>query len=559
MVSGRDSPLTLTLSLLRGEGTGRDLQSVRAACRLPRIHSGQEGASMATCAITDVALVLNPRDDVAIAKKEIVTGTVLEDAGARIEVRQDIRPGHKVARHARRTGEEVRRYGQVIGFATADIAMGDHVHTQNLAVGDLHREYEIGTDVRPVDFYPPDQMRYFDGYLREDGRVGTRNYVAIISGVNCSASVSQFVKDMFRDVTRDHPNIDGVLAITHKSGCGTELFGEDHMALQRVLAGYAKHPNVAAYILVGLGCEVNQAAVMVDKQRMAAPGHPERKPMVINIQEAGGIRKTVDRAAAEVAKLLPIANTAQRSKQPVSEIMLATNCGGSDSNSGITANPALGWAVDELVRYGGTGVLAETPEIYGAEHLLIRRAVSEAVAKKLIDRYKWWEWYCRGIERMDNNPAPGNKAGGITTVFEKSLGGVTKGGTTPMRDVFLYGEPISTRGFVFMDTPGHDPVSITGLVAGGCNMICFTTGRGSVFGCKPVPSIKLATNSLMYRHMQEDMDINCGVILEGTPLAEVGRQIFEEIIAVASGKKSRSELSGVGEEEFAPWIIGPVM
>src|SRR5216684_4276920 len=462
---------------------------------------------MATFAITDVAIVLNPADDVAIVKKEIPAGSVLEDAGGRIEVRQDIRPGHKVARRARRTGEEVRRYGQVIGFATADIAVGDHVHTQNLAVGDLHQQYEIGTDVRPVDFYPADKMRYFDGYKREDGRVGTRNYVAIISGVNCSASVSQFVKDKFRDVSRDYPNIDGVLAVTHKSGCGTELFGEDHMALQRVLAGYAKHPNVAA----------------------------------------------------EVAKLLPMANAAKRSKQPISEIMLATNCGGSDSNSGITANPALGWAVDELVRYGGTGVLAETPEIYGAEHLLIRRAINEGVAKKLIDRYKWWEWYCRGIERMDNNPAPGNKAGGITTVFEKSLGGVTKGGTTPMMDVFLYGEPITTRGFVFMDTPGHDPVSITGLVAGGCNVICFTTGRGSVFGCKPVPSIKLATNSLMYRHMQEDMDINCGVILEGTPLPVVGRQIFEEVVAVASGKKSKSELSGVGEEEFAPWMIGPVL
>jgi altronate hydrolase len=514
---------------------------------------------MATFAITDVAIVLNPADDVAIAKKEIPAGSVLEDAGGRIEVRQDIRPGHKVARHAKNTGQNVRRYGQVIGFATADIAVGDHVHTQNLAVGDLHQEYEIGTDVRPVDFYPAEKMRYFDGYKREDGRVGTRNYVAIISGVNCSASVSQFVKDKFRDVSKDYPNIDGVLAVTHKSGCGTELFGEDHMALQRVLAGYAKHPNVAAYILIGLGCEVNQAAVMVDKQRMAVPGHPERKPMVINIQEAGGIKKTVEKAAAEVAKLLPVANAAKRSKQPVSEITLATNCGGSDSNSGITANPALGWAVDELVRYGGTGVLAETPEIYGAEHLLIRRAASEAVAKKLIDRYKWWEWYCRGIERMDNNPAPGNKAGGITTVFEKSLGGVTKGGTTPMNDVFLYGEPITTRGFVFMDTPGHDPVSITGLVAGGCNLICFTTGRGSVFGCKPVPSIKLATNSLMYRHMQEDMDINCGVILEGTPLPKVGEQIFEEIVAVASGKRSKSELSGVGEEEFAPWNIGPVM
>jgi altronate hydrolase len=514
---------------------------------------------MASHAITDVAIILKPEDDVAIAKREIPAGTVLEDAGARIEAGQDIRPGHKIARRARRRGEPVRRYGQVIGFATRDIAVGDHVHTQNLGVGALQREYEVGADVTPVDYYPPERMRFFDGYKREDGRVGTRNYVAIISGVNCSASVSQFVKDKFRDVQKEYPHIDGVLAITHKSGCGTKLFGEDHVALQRVLAGYAKHPNVAAYILIGLGCEVNQAAVMVDKQRMAVPGHPERRPFVVNIQEAGGIRKTVERAAAEVRRLLPVANEARRTKQPISELVLATNCGGSDGNSGITANPALGWAVDELVRYGGTGVLAETPEIYGAEHLLIRRAVSEAVAKKLIDRYAWWEWYCRGIDAMDNNPAPGNKAGGITTVFEKSLGGVTKGGTTPMTDVFLYGEPITTRGFVFMDTPGHDPVSITGLVAGGANIICFTTGRGSVFGCKPVPSIKLATNSLVYRHMEEDMDINCGMILEGTPLPDVGRQIFEEVIAVASGRRSKSELSGVGEEEFAPWIIGPVM
>jgi altronate hydrolase len=510
--------------------------------------------------LTDRAIVLKPEDDVAVAKAPLDQGMVFDDEGTRLEPRQDIKPGHKVARRAVRRGEPVRRYGQVIGFATRDIAPGDHVHTHNLDIGELSADrYEVGVDVRPVDFYPRERMRYFDGYAREDGRVGTRNYVAIISGVNCSASVSQFVKEKFRDVQRDYANIDGVLAITHKSGCGTKLFGEDHLALQRVLAGYAKHPNVAAYILIGLGCEVNQAAVMVERQKMSVPGHPERKPFLVNIQEAGGIRKTVERAAAEVARLLPIANDVRRTKQAVSEICLATNCGGSDANSGMTANPALGWAVDELVRYGGTGVLAETPEIYGAEHLLIRRAINEGVAKKLLDRYKWWEWYCRGIEAMDNNPAPGNKAGGITTVFEKSLGGVTKGGTTPMMDVFQYGEPITTRGFVFMDTPGHDPVSITGLVAGGCNLICFTTGRGSVFGCKPVPSIKLATNSLMYRHMEEDMDINCGVILEGTPLPVVGRQIFEEIIAAASGKRTKSELSGVGEEEFAPWIIGPVM
>ncbi len=306
---------------------------------------------MPTFALTERAIVLRPEDDVAVAKAELPSGTVLEDDGARIVVGQDIRPGHKVARKAVPAGGPVRRYGQVIGFASRDIAVGDHVHSHNLGIGELSADrYEIGVDVRTVEMYPPDRMRYFDGYAREDGRVGTRNYVAIISGVNCSASVSQFVKDKFRDVQRDYPNVDGVLAITHKSGCGTKLFGEDHMALQRVLAGYAKHPNVAAYILVGLGCETNQAAVMVERQRMAVPGHPERKPFLVNIQEAGGIRKTVERAAAEVAKLLPHADAARRSKQPISEIVLATNCGGSDGNSGITANPALGWAVDDWRR-----------------------------------------------------------------------------------------------------------------------------------------------------------------------------------------------------------------
>ncbi len=508
---------------------------------------------MATFDVREKAIVLHPEDDVVIAKAPIPAGTVLEDGPERITVRGDIRPGHKVARRARALGQAVRRYGQVIGFATEPIAQGDHVHTHNLAVGELQREYEVGTDVRPVDYYPPEQMRYFDGFPRGDGRVGTRNYVAVISTVNCSASVCQFIRERFRDVQKDYPSVDGVIAITHKSGCGTKLFGEDHEALMRVLAGYARHPNVGAYVLIGLGCEVNQTLPLMDR-------HGLGRPPVLSIQESGGIRKTIEAGVRAVEQLLPVANAARRTRQPVSELILATNCGGSDGNSGITANPALGWAVDELVRYGGTGVLAETSEIYGAEHLLIRRAVSEGVAKRLIDRFKWWEYYCRVLgAEMDNNPAPGNKAGGLTTVFEKSLGGVTKGGTTPLQDVFLYAEPITTRGFVFMDTPGHDPVSVTGLVAGGANIVCFTTGRGSVFGCRPAPSLKLATNSLVYRNMEEDMDINCGVILEGTPLAAVGRQIFEEVIAVASGKKTKSEQAGVGEEEFAPWIIGPVL
>jgi altronate hydrolase len=514
---------------------------------------------MACVALGEVAVVLHPEDDVAIARVGLAAGDVLADAGTRLTVRADVRAGHKVARRAVAEGGAVRRYGQVIGFATRAIEPGDHVHTHNLAFRPLSHEYEVGADVRPVERHPPEAMRFFDGYSRADGRVGTRNYVAVVSTVNCSASVSGLVRQRFSDAARDYPHVDGVIAITHKSGCAMEEGGEDHRALQRVLAGYARHPNVAAYVVVGLGCEVNQARVMVERQGLALPLAPDGRPPIVTIQESGGTRRAVERVVEEVARLLPRANEARRTRQPVSEITLATNCGGSDGNSGITANPALGWAVDELVRYGGTGVLAETPETYGAEHLLVRRAVSEEVARKLLDRYRWWEWYCRGIEKMDANPAPGNKEGGITTVLEKSLGGIAKGGTTPLRDVFLYGEPIRTRGFVFMDTPGHDPVSITGLVAGGCNVIGFTTGRGSVFGCKPVPSIKLATNSALYRHMEEDMDIDCGVVLDGVPLETVGRAIFEEIVAVASGKRTKSERAGVGEEEFAPWTIGPVM
>ena len=446
----------------------------------------------------------------------------------------------------------MRRYGQVIGFATADIAVGDHVHTQNLAVGDLHREYEVGTDVRPVNFYPPDQMRYFDGYLREDGRVGTRNYVAIISGVNCSASVSQFVKDKFRDVSKDYPNIDGVLAVTHKSGCGTELFGEDHMALQRVLAGYAKHPNVAAYILIGLGCEVNQAAVMVDKQRMAAPGHPERKPLVINIQEAGGIKKTVEKAAAEVAKLLPLANAAKRSKQPVSEITARHQLRRLRQRlrHHRQSRPGLGGGrARALRRHGGAR---------GDARDLRRRAPPDPPrgerggGQEAHRSLQVVGMVLPGHRAHGQQPRPRQQGGrhhhGLREVAGRRHQGRhhSHDGRVPLRRADHHAR-LRLHGH-----PGHDPVSITGLVAGGCNLICFTTGRGSVFGCKPVPSIKLATNSLMYRHMQEDMDINCGVILEGTPLPEVGRQIFEEIVAVASGKQSKSELSGVGEEEFAP-------
>jgi altronate hydrolase len=505
-------------------------------------------------------ILIHGADDVLIAKRDLAAGTVVRASGAEIVLLQDVPAGHKVARRAVPQGSPIRRYGEIIGVTRATIAAGELVHVHNLDLENIGTQYEPCTAVPKVDFYPPEQMRYFDGYRRPDGRVGTRNYVALISTVNCSASVTQFARERFRDVQRDFPGIDGVIALTHKSGCGQVLGGEDHRALERVLAGYARHPNVAAYVVIGLGCEVNQAPALVERHKLSLLADPRERPVVITIQESGGVRKAVDAAISAVARLLPRANEARRTRQPVSELVLATNCGGSDGNSGITANPALGFAVDELVRYGGTGILAETTEIDGAEHVLIRRANTEGVAEKLIRRIGWWKRHlaAHGANTSDN-PAPGNKAGGLTTVFEKSLGGLAKGGTTPLMDVFEYAEAVTTRGFVFMDTPGHDPVSVTGLVAGGANVICFTTGRGSVLGCKPTPSLKLATNTRLFQRMEDDMDIDCGVVLDGVSIEEMGSRIFEEVISVASGKKSKSELSGVGEEEFAPWMMGPVL
>jgi altronate hydrolase len=506
------------------------------------------------------AILLHPSDDVVVAKENIEAGATIQFTGAALQVRQAIRAGHKIARRRLADGSPVRRYGQIIGYATATIEVGDHVHVHNLEVGHSTRSYEPGADARPVEFYPPEQRRFFDGFARSDGRVGTRNYVAIVSTVNCSASVSQFARERFADIRRDFPNVDGVIALTHGSGCGQVLDGEDHRLLERVLAGYARHPNVAAYVVVGLGCEVNQAPAMIERHKLSLANFDDQSPPVITIQQAGGVRQAIEATGAAVSRLLPRANEAHRTKQPVSSLVVATNCGGSDGNSGITANPALGWAIDELVRHGGTGVLAETTEIYGAEHLLVRRARNDAVARKLLARVEWWKGHlaAHGAE-MNNNPAPGNKAGGLTTVIEKSLGGIAKGGTTPLNEVFEYAEPITSKGFVYMDTPGHDPVSITGLVAGGANVVCFTTGLGSVFGCKPAPSLKLASNSALYRRMPDDMDIDCGVILEGESVASVGRRIFEAIVQVASGHQTKSECNGVGEAEFVPWMIGPVL
>ena len=503
-------------------------------------------------------LRLHPLDDVVIAKEPLQAGTVVDTEAGPVPLARDVAAGHKIAYRGRAPGEPVLRYGQVIGVATTAIAPGEHVHIHNLEWAEIPRDYQLGAAAAPLPPVDPASVPRFEGYLRPDGRVGTRNYLAVVSTVNCSASVTRFVKERFRDASRDHPSVDGVIALTHRGGCGHVAGGEDQVLLERVLAGYATHPNVAAFVLIGLGCEVIQPTLLVEHHSLARRG--EGAPPVVVIQEAGGVRKAVEAAVAEVARLLPRAAAARRTPQPISRLVLGTNCGGSDGYSGITANPALGWAVDELIRQGGSAVLGETPEIYGAEQLLVRRAVSRAVAEKLLERIAWWRQHLKSRNAdVDHNPSPGNVAGGITTVLEKSLGGVAKGGTAPLVDVVGYGERVDAPGLVFMDTPGFDPVSVTGIVAGGANLLAFTTGRGSVFGCKPVPSLKLASNSSLFRRMEEDMDLDCGVILAGTSIEETGRRILDELILVASGKQTKSELAGLGEEEFDPWMPGPTL
>lgn len=515
---------------------------------------------MSAVPLEQLALRLHPDDSVAVARGRLPAGTVLKEGGAVLTVRQDIPAGHKVALAAVPPGQPVRKYGQIIGFATTDIRPGDHVHTHNLAVRPVDRDYQFGVDYRPWPLYPPEQMRYFQGYARPDGRVGTRNYVAVISSVNCSASVARYVAEAFRgpDLQRDFPQVDGVVAFTHKTGCGLQPT-EPLKLLQRVLAGLVRHPNVGASLLIGLGCEVAQIHELVrayglDQVPAGVPG-----PVCLSIQQLGGVRATVQAGIAAVRRLLPVVNAARRSPQPVSKLVLAENCGGSDAYSGITANPALGVASDELVRFGGTSVLAETPEIYGAEHLLIRRAASRQVGEQLVSLIHWWEEHVRLHQAsIDNNPSVGNKAGGLTTIYEKSLGAVAKAGQAPLMAVYRYAEPVTGPGLCFMDTPGLDPVSMTGLVAGGCTIAVFTTGRGSVFGCKPTPCIKVASNTAVFEHMRPDMDLNAGTILDGTEtVQQVGRRIFELILAVASGQRTQSELAGLGDEEFAPWILGP--
>jgi len=506
--------------------------------------------------LSAAAIHLHPDDEVAVARAALPPGLRLQTPHGEVSVTRLVPSGHKVALRAVASGAAVHKYGQVIGFATAPIAPGDHVHSHNLAVGALTHDDAVGVDVRPVDFVPEGERRTFRGFRRPDGRAGTRNYVAVIATVNCAASTVRAIADRFRgDALQAYPSVDGVIGLTHKGGCGSRYGSPEVALLQRTLAGVGRHPNVGGYVFVGLGCEVNQIQDLV-----AAQGLESDAPPLLVIQDEGGLQETVEAGVAAVHLLLPRAAAYRREPLSVAELVVALQCGGSDAWSGITANPALGRAADLLVRQGGTVALGETTEVYGAAHLLTRRSASPTVAARLLERIHWWEEYtARHGCTIDNNPAPGNKVGGLTTIYEKSLGAVAKAGSTPLNGVFEYAERITARGFVHVDSPGYDPISVTGQVAAGCNLVAFTTGRGSCFGCKPSPSIKIATNSDLYARLSNDMDIDAGRIMDGATLDEVGAEIFEKLLSVASGEQSKSERHGIGEEEFNPWIIGAVL
>ena len=505
---------------------------------------------------TDSPLLhLHPNDNVLVAKTALALGQEISELGVR--TRAQVPAGHKIAARRIAAGEQVKKYDTVIGVATRDLEPGDYVHSHNLQLVDYYRDPAFGADVQPVDYVPEAERATFQGFVRPGGGVGTRNFIGILSSVNCSATVIKRIAAHFTpERLAAYPHVDGVAAFAQTSGCGMSSPSEHFDVLRRTLAGYARHPNLAGVLIVGLGCERNQVDALVDSQ-----GLKEGKLLrTMVMQDVGGTRATIEAGIRAIEEMLPIANEARRTTVSASHLKIGLECGGSDGFSGITANPGLGAAMDILVRHGGTAILSETPEIHGVEFMLTRRAITPEVGQKLLDRLAWWEKYTAGQNAQFNGVVGhGNQAGGLANIFEKSLGSAMKGGTTPLRAVYEYAEPITENGFVFMDSPGYDPVASTGQIASGAQLICFTTGRGSMFGSKPAPTIKLASNTPMFTRLEEDMDINCGVVIDGEcAVAELGQRIFDQILRHASGEETKSELLGLGDHEFVPWHMGIV-
>lgn len=496
---------------------------------------------------------LHADDNIAVAIDDIVAGQLLPALG--IVAAQAIPRGHKIAIRAIADGDWVLRYAQAIGAAKADISVGQHVHSHNLVMADVPRSEHLPSQA--FTDKAPDAS--FLGYWRDDLRLaGTRNYVAVVPMVSCAVTVARRItQNIQQRIVQSYPGIDGAMALSHASGCAMDSNGIGLKTLQRTLAGWVGNPNFAGVLLVGLGCETNQIASFLSAHGLSVG----ERLQTLSIQQAGGTQAAIDQGIAQLETCLPQWSAWQRTRLNAAHLRVALQCGGSDGFSGVSANPALGCAADKLVAAGAAVILAETPEIYGAEQLLKQRAINDGVAATLQSKIDWWRDYvAREGGTLDHNPSPGNKAGGLTTILEKSLGAVAKAGVSPLQAVLEYGERNHARGLLFMDSPGYDPVSITGQIAAGANIVCFTTGRGSTYGSKPVPTLKLASNSLMAQRMSSDMDIDCGPILAGVSShVEMGDQIFDRILALASGAASKSEQLDLGDDAFVPWQLGAVL
>ena len=493
---------------------------------------------------------LNSKDNIGVAPMNIPEGAEIK---SNLKAQTDIPFGHKISIADIQKDELIYKYGQIIGKAFEKIERGSHVHTHNMMFYEFDRNYKFIKKNLDTSYK---KDKFFFGYKRNNNTVGTRNYIGLISTVNCSATVVKKIANKINLFLNEnnYKNIDGAVCLKHSSGCGMNTSGKGMEVFNRTIEGFKSHQNFGKVFVIGLGCECAQISLYKNN-------NSQNDIEYLNIQDEGGTNEIINKVYTKVINEIPKINSIERTKSHLSNLTLALQCGGSDSYSGITANPALGVAADLLVSYGGSTILAETPEIYGAEHLLIERALQESDIKKLNNQINWWKNYTQINDgSLDNNPSPGNKKGGLTTILEKSLGAVAKSGNSIMVDVLDYAEKISKPGFNFMDSPGYDPVSVTGQVAAGSNLICFTTGRGSCFGFKPAPSLKIATNTNMFNKLEEDMDINAGTIMDGVnTIEEIGHEIFEELILVASGKKTKSEINDYGDDEFNPWVIGATM
>lgn len=496
---------------------------------------------------------LDKEDNVVVARYDIPEGTEIPDEG--VTTLQPVPGGHKIAVCPIAKGEPIKKYNTIIGYAAEDIVPGTWMHSHNILFDEVNKDYAYSRDYKPVELIPEQDRATFMGIVREDGRVATRNIIAIVVCGNCAATVARKIAYYFdKERMKEWPNVNAVVPFITGIGCGMEMSGEPMDLLRRTICGTATNPNVAGSIILALGCERNN----IDKM-MEGAGLKEGKMLRrLVTQECGGTRKTVEAGIQMVKEMMVEANKATRTRVPASELILALQCGGSDGYSGLSANPSLGRASDILIRNGGTVVLSETTELFGVEQTITCRAKTPEIGRKLVDHMNWWLKYNEGRDcQINGKVSPGNNAGGLSNVLEKSLGGAKKGGSTCLNEVYNYAEPITEKGLVIMDTPGYDPVSLTGQVAGGATICCFTTGRGSCIGRQDCPTIKIASNSPMYNRMEEDMDINCGQVIDGDKtLDEMGEIIFQRILDVASGAKTKSEALGVGYDEYVPWPIG---